>query len=118
MRDTVVEAMLRSMTRYLVEAHAALDGGSERRADVESLLAQRDDVLPDPAPKVLGEDVVDHLVLQFTIEADNERSGDRKGRHLAHQVLEVGDAADGDEYGLTLVSARAVDWEPGGVSGD
>ncbi|MGN6301557.1 MAG: hypothetical protein ACTHN8_10765 [Angustibacter sp.] len=100
------------MNRYLVEAHAALDGGSERRADVESLLAQRDDVLPEPAPKVLGEDVADHLVLQFTIEADNEKSGDEKGRKIAHEVLDVGDVDGGDEHGLTLVSARAVDWEP------
>lgn len=103
--------MLGAMTRYLVEAHAALDGGSERRVDVESLLAQRDDVLPDPAPKVLGEDVADHLVLQFTVEADNEKSGDEKGRKIAHEVLDVGDADDGDDHGLTLVSARAVDWE-------
>lgn len=99
------------MNRYLVEAHAALDGGSERRADVESLLAQHDDVLPEPAPKVLGEDVSDHLVVQFTIEADNERSGDEKGRKIAHEVLDVGDVDDGDEHGLTLVSARAIDWE-------
>jgi hypothetical protein len=100
------------MNRYLVEAHAALDGGSERRADVESLLAQRDDVLPEPAPKVLGEDVSDHLVVQFTIEADNEKSGDAKGRKIAREVLDVGDADDGGEHGLTLVSARAVDWDP------
>lgn len=103
--------MLGGMTRYLVEAHVAVDGGSDRPADVETLLAQRDDVLPDPAPKVLGEDVADHLVLQFTIEADNEKSGDAKGRSIAHDVLGVGDA-DGDEAGITLVSARAVDWEP------
>lgn len=103
--------MLGAMNRYLVEAHAALDGGSERRTDVESLLAQRDDVLPDPAPKVLGEDVADHLVLQFTIEADNERAGDQKGREIAQEVLGVGDADEDDEHGLTLVSARAVDWE-------
>jgi len=69
--------MLRIMNRYLVEAHAALDGGSERRTDVEALLSQHDDVLPDPAPKVLG----------------------------------VGDVDDDTEHGLTLVSARSVDWE-------
>jgi hypothetical protein len=103
--------MLGVMNRYLVEAHAALDGGSERRTDVEALLSQHDDVLPDPAPKVLGEDVADHLVLQFTIEADNERSGDSKGRKIAQEVLGVGDADEGDEHGLTLVSARSVDWE-------
>ncbi len=106
--------MLRAMNRYLVEAHAALDGGSERRADVESLLAQHDDVLDEPAPKVLGEDVADHLVVQFTIEADNERSGDAKGRKIAHDVLGVGDADEGHERGVTLVSARAVDWEQKG----
>jgi hypothetical protein len=104
-------AMLGGMTRYLVEAHVAVDGGSGRRADVETLLAQRDDVLPDPAPKVLGEDVADHLVLQFTIDCDSERHGDSKGRQIISDVLGLGDA-QGDESGITLVSARAVDWEP------
>jgi hypothetical protein len=106
--------MLMTMNRYLVEVHAAMADGdrAQQLTDVTSRLAEHGDVLSDPEPKVLGEDVADHLVLQFTIEANNENSGDAKGRKIARDVLDVGDAGDGDDVGLTLVSARAVDWEP------
>lgn len=99
--------MLGGMDRYLVEAHTSFRSDADF-AEVQRRLENHDDVLKDPAPKVIPPDAEGHAIVQFTVEARDQVGADSAGNDVLAAALAGADR--GQQLAeVGLVSARSVE---------